>query len=186
MINRNEDGTIRLAPRGRWLAGLLIGAVAIGLIAAWLARSEFKGRYAIPEWGADRNATVPQIAATTAPAAPVASPPPARVRPAPPPLPPMVAEQDDPAAMQDEDDGDAARMARSIDKAARKALRRGETVRWHKAGKEGYVVVSDIRDYGDRACRNVSATINGDTGPTQSSAHLWCTTPNGDWAPANG
>jgi surface antigen len=75
-------------------------------------------------------------------------------------------------------------MARAIDRAARKALDRGEPVRWHKAGQRGYVVVSDVRTYGDRECRNVSATINSEDGPTQSSSHLWCTTPDGDWAPA--
>ncbi|PXA86702.1 hypothetical protein DMC47_34040, partial [Nostoc sp. 3335mG] len=108
----------------------------------------------------------------------------AQAAPAPLPPPPVVAEEDGPPPDADETPSDSDRMARAIDKAARKALNRGEPVRWHKAGEEGYVVVSDERDYGGRACRNVSATINSDDGPTQSSSHLWCTTPDGDWEPA--
>jgi surface antigen len=76
-------------------------------------------------------------------------------------------------------------MARAIEKAARKALDRGEPVRWHKAGERGYVVVSAPRDYPGRTCRNVSATINSDDGQTQSNSHLWCRPlDGGDWVPA--
>lgn len=169
-----------------WLSGLLMAAVIAGLLAAWLARGEFKGRYAVPALGADRNAVAQHTAPAPALAAPPASiAPKARVAPVPLPPPPIVAEQDGPPPDADEPPSDTDRMARAIDKAARKALDRGEPVRWHKAGEDGYVVVSDERDYGDRACRNVSATINGGDGPTQSSSHLWCTTPDGDWAPAD-
>jgi hypothetical protein len=176
--------------RVRWLGGLLIAAVLIGLAAAWIARGDFKGKYAVPALGADRNGVVAQQAAPAPSAAPVALAPPASVAPraqatpAPLPPPPIVAEEDGPPPDADQAPSDPDRMARAIDKAARKALDRGEPVRWHKAGEEGYVVVSDERDYGNRACRNVSATINSDNGPTQSSSHLWCTTPDGDWAPA--
>jgi hypothetical protein len=172
--------------RVRWLGGLVVVAVLIGLLAAWLARGDFKGRYAVPALGADRNGTVapPSAPAPTLAAAPIPAAPKAQAAPAPLPPPPIVAEQDGPPPDADEAPGDSDRMARAIDRAARKALDRGEPVRWHKAGEEGYVVVSDIRDYGDRACRNVSATINSDDGPTRSSSHLWCTTPDGDWEPA--
>jgi hypothetical protein len=183
MIERNELGAIRLTPRSRWLAGLLAAAVVIGLLAAWLARGDFKGKYAVPAWGADRTVPAQQSAPAAAPA-PVHPAPRTQTPPAALPPPPVVAERDSPPADADAPPSDTDRMARAIDKAARKALDRGEPVRWHKAGEEGYVVVSDIRDYGDRACRNVSATINSDDGPTQSSSHLWCTTPDGDWEPA--
>lgn len=183
-MSRMDWRSIGRDRRARWLAGLLAGAILIGLLAAWLARGEFKGRYAVPELGADRNAAVAQQAAP----APVPVTPPVypipKVQAPPAPPPPMVVEQDDPPPDADEAPSDTDRMARAIDKAARKALDRGEPVRWHKAGEKGYVVVSDIRDYGDRACRNVSATINSDGRPTQSSSHLWCTTPDGDWEPA--
>jgi len=172
--------------RVRWLGGLLVAAVLIGLLAAWIARGDFKGRYAVPALGDDRNgAGAPSSAPAPSPIAPpVYAAPNVQAPPAPLPPPPMVAEQDGPPPDADEAPSDSDRMARAIDKAARKALDRGEPVRWHKAGERGYVVVSDIRDYGDRACRNVSATINSDDGPTQSSSHLWCTTPDGDWEPA--
>jgi hypothetical protein len=167
--------------RVRWLAGLLVAAVLIGLAAAWIARGDFKGKYAVPALGADQAAPMPAPTALAPPAtvAPKTQAPPAQLPP-----PPVVAEEDGPPPDADEAPSDSDRMARAIDKAARKALDRGEPVRWHKAGEEGYVVVSDERDYGSRACRNVSATINSDNGPTQSSSHLWCTTPDGDWAPA--
>jgi hypothetical protein len=168
--------------RVRWLGGLLVAAVLIGLAAAGIARGEFKGRYAVPALGADKNGIVAQQAAPT----PATGAPPARTQAPPAQIPPrpVVADGDGPPPDADEAPSDGERMARAIDKAARKALDRGEPVRWHKAGEEGYVVVSDERDYGDRACRNVSATINSDDGPTQSSSHLWCTTSDGDWAPA--
>ena len=174
--------------RVRWLGGLLVAAVLIGLAAAWIARGDFNGKYAVPALGADRNGAVAQqVAPMPAPAPfapPVATAPKTQAPPAQLPPPPMVAEEDGPPPDADEAPSDSDRMARAIDRAARKALDRGEPVRWHKAGEEGYVVVSDERYYGDRACRNVSATINSDNGPTQSSSHLWCTTPDGDWAPA--
>jgi len=186
MIERRGWNGLRWTSRGRWLAGLLAAAVLAGLLAAWLARGDFKGRYAVPALGADKAASgTPQMApAPMASAPPVNVAPRAQAAPAPLPPPPMIAEQDGPPPDADEAPSDTDRMARAIDKAARKALDRGEPVRWHKAGEKGYVVVSDIRDYGDRACRNVSATINSDDGPTQSSSHLWCTTPDGDWEPA--
>jgi len=176
--------------RLRWIGGLLATAVLIGLLAAWIARGDFKGKYAVPALGADKAVATAQqqqplpasTPASVAPPASVASK--ARVAPAPLPPPPTVAEEDGPPPDADGAPGDTERMARAIDRAARKALDRGEPVRWHKAGEKGYVVVSDVRDYGNRACRNVSATINSDDGPTQSSSHLWCTTPDGDWAPA--
>ena len=171
--------------RVRWLGGLLVAAILAGLLAAWLARGEFKGRYAVPGLGADRADVAQQTVPAVAPAArPASTAPKARIAPPPLPPPPIVAEQDGPPPDTDERPSDTDRMARAIDRAARKALDRGEPVRWHKAGEDGYVVVSDARDYGDRACRNVSATINGGDGPTRSSSHLWCTTPDGDWAPA--
>lgn len=180
--------TIGQDRRARWLGGLLGAAIVVGLLAAWLARGEFKGKYAIPSLGAEHNGAVAQQRAA----------PPAIVQPANPPViadrPPDVrpidpqpefADEDRASPQADDDEpSDADRMARAIDRAARKALTRGEPVRWHKAGQRGYVVVSDERYYGDRTCRNVSATINSDDGPTQSSSHLWCTTPDGDWEPA--
>jgi hypothetical protein len=172
--------------RAWWLGGLVITAILAGLLAAWLARGEFKGRYAVPALGADRAAVAQQTAPAAAPVArPASTAPKARIAPVPLPPPPIVAEQDGLPPDTDDPPSDTDRMARAIDRAARKALDRGEPVRWHKAGEDGYVVVSDERDYGDRACRNVSATINGDSGPTRSSSHLWCTTPDGDWAPAD-
>lgn len=164
--------------RARWIGGLLIAAVLIGLAAAWIARGDFKGKYAVPALGADKAVPVTQQAAP-ADMAPKTQAPPARLPP-----PPITAEEDGPPSYADDAPSDSDRMARAIDRAARKALDRGEPVRWHKAGERGYVVVSDERYYGDRACRNVSATINTDDGPTQSSSHLWCTTPDGDWEPA--
>lgn len=168
--------------RARWLGGLVAATVLIGLVAAWIARGDFKGRYAVPMLGADKSAEAARQTAPL-PAAPrVITTPGPQAAPAPPP--PVVAEEGRPPSDGDEEPSDSDRMARAIDKAARKALDRGEPVRWHKAGENGYVVVSDIRDYGERACRNVSATINTDDGYTRSSSHLWCTTPDGDWAPA--
>lgn len=174
----SEERSIARDRRLRWLGTLLIAAVAIGLLAAWLSRGEFKGRYAIPELGADRN-----IASQPAPAQKAVPP-----LPKPAPAAPSLTDRPGPAAVADQiadqNEDDSARMARAIEKAARKALDRGEPVHWHKAGEEGYVVVSDARDFGDRVCRNVSATIDRDDGPAQSSSHLWCTTPDGDWQPA--
>lgn len=178
--------SIRRDRRVQWLGGLVVAAVLIGLAAAWIARGDFKGKYAVPALGADRDVAAVQQAATAPAVVPPGNPTP-KTQASPPaqlPPPPIVAEEDGPPPDADEAASDSDRMARAIDKAARKALDRGEPVRWHKAGEEGYVVVSDERDYGGRACRNVSATINSDDGPTQSSSHLWCTTPDGDWAPA--
>ena len=167
---------------GRWLAGLLVAAVLIGLLAAWLSRGEFKGRYAIPEAGDDAT---PAPIATPVPAkpAPIA---PKIVAPAPRPAPvvtsPVVPDVD--ANVSSDDDSDQQRMARAIERAARKALDRGEPVHWHKAGESGYVVVSEPREIGDRLCRNVSATIEGDDGQTQSNSHMWCQSDeDGDWQP---
>ncbi|WP_454885645.1 hypothetical protein [Sphingomonas oryzagri] len=175
--------------RMQWLGGLLGAAIVVGLIAAWASRGEFKGRYAVPALDAGHDGTVAQRQAAPSVIAPPATPPviasrPPDVRPIDPQ--PQFADKDRaPPRSDDEDEpSDADRMARAIDRAARKALDRGEPVRWHKAGERGYVVVSDERYYGDRSCRNVSATINSDDGPTQSSSHLWCTTPDGDWEPA--
>jgi hypothetical protein len=180
MIERTEQGTVRMSRNGKVMVALLAAAVLIGLFAAWLSRGEFKGRYAVPSLG-DRTGQAVPAPAPTAPAAKPALPAPVVRRAPVAPAAAPVDEYDDAAAAA-EDDRD--RMAAAIDRAARKALDRGEPVRWHKAGERGYVVVSEPRDYPDRTCRNVSATINTDDGPTQSSSHLWCTTPDGDWAPA--
>jgi hypothetical protein len=175
--------------RVRWLGGLLAAAIVVGLIAAWASRGEFKGKYAVPALGAEHSDMVAQQQAAPPPLvqqepSPVIAQRPPNVRPIDPQ--PQLADEDHVSPQADDEDepSDADRMARAIDRAARKALDRGEPVRWHKAGQRGYVVVSDARTYGDRECRNVYATINSDDGPTQSSSHLWCTTPDGDWAPA--
>jgi hypothetical protein len=161
---------------------LLVAAVLIGLLAAWLSRGEFKGRYAIPEAGHD-EAPAPVVAPVPAKPTPVA---PKMIAPLPHQA-PVVAPPDAPDTDVDtspDDDSDQQRMARAIERAARKALDRGEPVHWHKAGESGYVVVSEPREIGDRLCRNVSATIEGDDGQTQSNSHMWCQSEeDGDWQP---
>jgi surface antigen len=185
MIERTERGTIKVNRQGQMLIALLGAAILIGLLAAWLSRGEFKGRYAVPSLGDRAAQPAPSPARAIAAPKPIEAQPTHVVRQAPeaPTLMPPTMENDDTNVSPSIDD-DRDRMAAAIEKAARKALRRGEPVRWHKAGQRGYVVVSDARDYGERTCRNVSATINSDNGPAQSSSHPWCTTPDGDWAPA--
>jgi hypothetical protein len=176
-MTRRDWRSIGQGRRARWLVGLLVAAIVVGLLAAWLSRGEFKGRYAVPALGAD-HPDMPARQAAPAVIRPVALP---RTTPS---APSPTATEPQPAPAEEDDaPGDADRMARAIDKAARKALRRGEPVRWHKAGESGYVVVSEPRDVGDRTCRNVSATIDGDDGRTQPSSHLWCTSDGDDWEP---
>lgn len=185
MIETDDRSMVQRLTRSRTtrsLVGLLVAAVLIGLLAAWLSRGEFKGRYAIPEAGHD-EAPAPTAAPVPAKPAPVApkmiAPMP---RPAPVVAPPDVSDTD--ADTFPDDDSDQQRMARAIERAARKALDRGEPVHWHKAGESGYVVVSEPREIGDRLCRNVSATIEGDDGQTQSNSHMWCQSEeDGDWQP---
>jgi hypothetical protein len=185
MIESGDRSMVRRLAKNRTarlLAGLLIAAVLIGLLAAWLSRGEFKGRYAIPEAGHDGTSasTIAPVPAKPAPVAPKV------IAPAPRPV-PVVTPPDTPdvdAGDSADDDSDQQRMARAIERAARKALDRGEPVHWHKAGESGYVVVSEPREIGDRVCRNVSATIEGDDGQTQSNSHMWCQSEDeGDWQP---
>ena len=51
MIERTEQGAVRMSRNGKMLVALLGAAVVIGLLAAWLSRGEFKGRYAVPSLG---------------------------------------------------------------------------------------------------------------------------------------
>jgi hypothetical protein len=187
MIESDDRSMVRRLARNRTtrlLAGLLVSAILIGLLAAWLSRGEFKGRYAIPEAGHDGTSAsiAAPVPARPAPVAPkVIAPAP---RPAPVVAPPGAPDADTDADTSSDDDSDQQRMARAIERAARKALDRGEPVHWHKAGESGYVVVSEPRDIGDRVCRNVSATIEGDDGQTQSNSHMWCQSDeDGDWQP---
>jgi hypothetical protein len=162
------------------LAALFVAAAVLaGLILAW--RGEYKGRYAVPTAGSDaaqRHAPppiptpAPRPAVTPPPAAPALAPPPAAEAPV------------DDTAQEDADD-DQRRIASAIDHAVRKALRRGESVRWHKAGQEGFIMVSEPRDGPDRTCRNVTATMLNDHGQTLSNAHLWCAPidDEDEWSP---
>lgn len=174
------DPSATAAPRKRlmlWLGGLLVAAILVGLLSAWLARGDFQGRYAIPEAG--HEAAAPAIIQTPPPV------PLPRAQPAPPPRPTLAPPVTDDEVQAPDGDDDSSRMAGAIERAARKALDRGEPVRWHKAGERGYVVVSEPRDDGIHTCRNVSATIEGDDGRTQSNSHLWCIADDedGDWEP---
>lgn len=157
------------------LATLLALGIAIlcGVVAGLLGHGHFAGRYAVPARGSEPHAvTPPPLAVTTLPPA---APPPVMTAPAP-------AEDAD----ADEDD-DSDRIADAIGRATRKALDRGEPVRWHKAGQSGYIVVSDAQYYPGRSCRTVSATIIKDDGDqTRSAPHLWCQNDadeDGDWQP---
>jgi hypothetical protein len=186
MIERTERGTMRMNRQGRMLIALIAAAILIGLLAAWLSRGEFKGRYAVPSLGARTAQSVPTPAPAPTPVIRVPEPtPPARVVRQAPPAPTLVPPVEENADAASPPDGERDHMARAIEKAARKALDRGEPVRWHKAGERGYVVVSEPRDSPGRTCRNVSATINSDNGQTRSNSHLWCRPLDGGaWAPA--
>jgi hypothetical protein len=186
MIEGDDRSVVRRLAKNRTtrlLAGLLVAAILIGLLAAWLSRGEFKGRYAIPEAGRD-GVSASIAAPVPARPAPVSKATPPAPRPAPVVAPPGAPEADTDADASSDDDSDPQRIARAIERAARKALDRGEPVHWHKAGESGYVVVSEPREIGDRVCRNVSATVEGDDGQTQSDSHLWCQSEKDDeWQP---
>ncbi len=162
--------------RRRWqLSALLAAAVLVGLLAAWLSRGEFKGRYAVPDAG--HEAAVPMATPTPT----LATLPPPRAAPPVVTAPPAPSDEENDASDAAEDQQ---RIADAIENAARKALDRGEPVHWHKAGERGYVVVSDARDIDGRTCRNVSATIDGDDMQTQSTSHMWCQSDDdGEWQP---
>lgn len=171
------------AHRTAALAGLLvIAAVLLGLVLAY--RGTYKGGYAVPAAGEDKALSLPPPPIPTPAPRPVLAPPPATIA-----APPQTASDDDGDADADDRDDDQRRIARAIDHAARKALRRGESVHWHKAGQEGFVMVSAPRDEADRTCRNVTATMLDEHGQTLSNAHLWCAPideqDDGDsWQPA--
>jgi hypothetical protein len=158
----------------------VVAAVLFGLVLAW--RGEFKGRYAVPAAGADSALTLPPPPIPKLAPRPMMAPAPA---PAPAVAAPAIAEE--PADAEDEEDAqdDQRRVAKAIDHAVRKALRRGESVHWHKAGQEGFVMVSEPREEPDRTCRNVTATMLNDHGQTLSNAHLWCAPIDDEdaWAP---
>ena len=165
-------GVLRTARLRRLaIAGAVLAvAVLLGALIGGRTTSGFAGRYTVPSAGAP----IPAGAAGPLPP-PVAATPP---RPAPPPPPVATDVADAPPV-----DEDADRIADAIDRATRKALRRGEPVRWHKAGERGYVTVSEPVDDGERLCRNVSATIESDDGAVRSSTHLWCSADGDDWEP---
>jgi hypothetical protein len=161
------------------LAGLfLVAAVLLGLVLAY--RGDYKGRYAVPTAGKDSALTMPPPPIPTPAPRPVLPPAPQpAMAPAPAPTVEMSDEMEDRAH-------DQRRIAKAIDHAVRKALHRGESVRWHKAGQEGFVMVSAPRDYPDRTCRNVTATMLDDHGETLSNAHLWCLfLDEEEWRPAS-
>jgi cell division protein FtsN len=174
------------ANRRAALAGLfVIAAVLFGLLLAY--RGGYQAKYAVPAAGDDRALRLPPPPIPTpTPRVAVAPPPPAAAPPAP--APDADADGDDEDASDRQDD--QRRIAKAIDHTVRKALRRGESVHWHKAGQEGFVMVSAPRDDGDRICRNVTATMLDAHGQTLSNAHLWCAPiddqDDGDaWAPAD-
>jgi surface antigen len=168
------------------LAALFVAAaVLLGLVLAW--RGEFRGKYAVPTAGHDSALSLapPPIATPTPRPAVASAARPAITAPAPPEATDAADGGDDDARQSTEDaQDDQRRIARAIDHAVHKALRRGETVRWHKAGQEGFVMVSEARDDPDRTCRNVTATVLDGHGQTLSNAHLWCTPIyDDDWQP---
>lgn len=163
------------------LAGLfLVAAVLLGLVLAY--RGDYRGKYAVPAAGDDKALSLPPPPIPTPAPRPVLAPP---VAAAPAPAADPAPGDEEADADSDDRQDDQRRIAKAIDHAVRKALRRGETVRWHKAGEEGVVMVSEARDDAERSCRNVTATILDDHGQTLSNAHLWCTPlDDEDWEPA--
>lgn len=158
---------MRFDGKRQGLAALLAIGIAIlcGVVAGLLGRGHYDGRYALPAPGREPSGTAAPPPSKPLPPVVVRPPAPAPVAaPAPPP--------DD--APETDDDDDSARIAAAVERATRKALDRGEPVRWHKAGESGYIVVSDPQDYPDRTCRNVFATIVRNDGETRSAPHLWC------------
>lgn len=161
------------------LAALLAIGIAIGcgVLAGLFGTGHFDGRYAVPVQGDAPHVVTPSPVAAARPAPPPKTvPPPPVVAAAP--LPP-----DRTGETDEDEDGD--RIADAIGRATQKALDRGEPVRWHKAGRSGFVVVSEAQYYPGRSCRSVSATIVDDEGgQTRSAPHLWCQSDedeDGDW-----
>jgi hypothetical protein len=160
--------------------GLALVAILIGTALALGITGGFKSGAVLPQAGSE---------APTNPVGPLPPPvgraAPRIVKPAPPPLPaPAIADEAPQTAPVEDEDAD--RIAGAIARTARKALRRGEPVRWHKAGEEGYVSVGEPSFAGGRMCRTVTAVILTDSGERQSGTHLWCALDEDgdDWAPA--
>lgn len=171
-----------MGARGRRLliaAALAIVAVVAGTLLALGATRGFERGAAMPAAGSEVAADPvgPQPA-------PVARNAPAIVAPTPAPV-EAAGSEDEPVEDEPIEDEDTGRIAGAIARTTQKALRRGEAVRWHKAGREGLVDVGEPHVVDGRLCRNVTAVILGEEEATASRSHLWCAIDEDarEWAP---